>query len=64
MDKFESDKKTQVRNEKSKEAKEKKELEDKLGRMQAQFEKAAIESKKKMTSLEEENEKAKTTIQV
>ena len=41
---------------------EKKDLEEKLEKMKIQFEKAAIESRRTMTKLEEENSSAKTFV--
>jgi myosin protein heavy chain len=69
LDKYENDKKNALKGEKNKreavnakfEA-EKKDLEEKLEKMKIQFEKAAIESRKAMTRLEEENSSAKQFV--
>ena len=69
LDKYENEKKTALKGEKTrresviaKSDAEKKELEEKLEKMKIQFEKAAIESRKTMTKLEEENASAKTFV--
>ena len=69
LDKYESEKKTALKGEKTrresviaKSEAEKKDLEEKLEKMKIQFEKAAIESRRAMTKLEEENASAKTFV--
>ena len=69
LDKYENEKKTALKGEKTrresviaKSDAEKKELEEKLEKMKIQFEKAAIESRKTMTKLEEENASAKSFV--
>ncbi len=48
----------------SKQEQDRKDLEERLAKAQINFERAAIESKKKMARLEEENERAKGAVQV
>lgn len=69
LDKYENEKKTALKGEKTrresviaKSDAEKKELEEKLEKMKIQFEKAAIESRRTMTKLEEENASAKNFV--
>ena len=69
LDKYEKEKKAAVQGEKNRKSSvsakfegEKKDLEDKLEKMKIQFEKAAIESRKTMSKLEEENASAKQFV--
>ena len=69
LDKYENEKKTALKGEKTrresviaKSEAEKKELEEKLEKMKIQFEKAAIESRRAMTKLEEDNASAKSFV--
>ena len=69
LDKYENDKKAALKGEKYKRESvnakfesEKKDLEDKLEKMRIQFEKAAIESRRAMSKLEEENVSAKQFV--
>ena len=69
LDKYENDKKSAIKGEKTRKESvhakfegEKKDLEDKVEKMKIQFEKAAIESRKAMSKLEEENSSAKQFV--
>jgi chromosome segregation ATPase len=69
LDKYDNDKKSALKGEKYKRESvnarfesEKKDLEEKLEKMKLQFEKAAIESRKAMSRLEEENAGAKNIV--
>ena len=69
LDKYDQDKKSVLKGEKNKREavsakleSEKKDLEEKLEKMKIQFEKAAVESRKTMSRVEEENANAKNIV--
>ena len=69
LDKYDQDKKGVLKGEKNKREavsakleSEKKDLEEKLEKMKIQFEKAAVESRKTMSRVEEENANAKNIV--
>ena len=69
LDKYDQDKKSVLKGEKNKREavsakleSEKKDLEEKLEKMKIQFEKAAVESRKTMSRVEEENVNAKNIV--